>query len=404
MPGTLVEGNVLGDGAGAVNQHMAGNANPGEFKLPSGRFRQAPGEQIIDQAATKFTGRQGYAVQNDQAGFLPPRPLVAMLGRQAACFFQPMPGIDTHVRMIARTGSWRRIISPAPHTAPARPGPKVVQTDDEFQAKVADNVRAAIAEDIGSGDITARLVPASSRARARVITRQDGIFCGRPWVTETCRQIEPGIELLWHADDGDPIASGRTILELTGPARGLLTAERTLLNFAQLLSGVATRTRQFADLVRGTPARLLDTRKTLPGLRFAQKYAVRCGGGHNHRMGLFDAYLIKENHIAAAGSIRAAVQMARSQEAGLPVEVEVETLAELDQAIAAGANLILLDNFSMSQYREAVARARGKARLEASGGIDRDTLAAIAETGVDFISVGALTKAVEPLDLSMRFA
>lgn len=279
-----------------------------------------------------------------------------------------------------------------------------MQTDDEFRAAVAGNVRAAIAEDIGSGDVTARLVPASTQAHARVITRQDGIFCGRPWVAECCRQVEPGIALLWHVDDGDRIAAGQTILELTGPARGLLTAERTMLNFAQLLSGVATRTRHFVELVRGTPTKLLDTRKTLPGLRFAQKYAVRCGGGDNHRMGLFDAYLIKENHIAAAGSITAAVQMARSHSTGLAVEVEVESLAELDEAIAAGADLILLDNFSMGQYRDAVERARGKARLEASGGIDEHTVTDIAGTGVDFISIGNLTKAVQPLDLSMRFA
>lgn len=274
---------------------------------------------------------------------------------------------------------------------------------DELMAAVGENVRSAIAEDVGSGDITARLVAPSVRARARVTTRQAGVFCGRPWMNETCRQIEPRIELDWHAGDGDDVAPGQTLVELTGPARGLLTAERTMLNFAQLLSGVATRTRCLVRLVQGTRARLLDTRKTVPGLRLAQKYAVRCGGGDNHRMGLFDAYLIKENHIAAAGSIRAAVEMARSQNPGLPVEVEVESHTELDAAIAAGADRILLDNFSLEQYEAAVAQAAGKAILEASGGIEETTLAAIARTGVDFISIGSLTKTVQPLDLSMRF-
>ena len=281
-----------------------------------------------------------------------------------------------------------------------RPG---MEADEQFHAAVAANVRLAIDEDIGSGDITARLVEESAQAHAEVITREPGTFCGRPWVQATCRQLEPAIELHWHVADGDDIAAGQLLLDLDGPARGLLTAERTLLNFAQLLSGVATRTRRYAELIRGTRARLLDTRKTVPGLRLAQKYAVRCGGGANHRMGLYDAYLIKENHIAAAGSVQAAVARARALGPGLPVEVEVENMSELDEALAAGTDLIMLDNFSVGQCAAAVTRAGGRAQLEASGGIDEKTLAAIARTGVDYISVGNLTKAVRPLDLSMRF-
>ena len=278
-----------------------------------------------------------------------------------------------------------------------------MQNDQRFQAAVAAHVRAAIEEDVGSGDISANLVPQSTSARARVITRAAGVFCGKPWVAETCRQVEPRIELHWLVDDGDDIAPEQALLELAGPARGLLTAERTLLNFAQLLSGVATRTRRCVELVRGTPARLLDTRKTVPGLRLAQKYAVRCGGGENHRMGLFDAYLIKENHIVAAGSIEAAVTAARALDPKVRLEVEVESVAELDEAVDAGADLIMLDNFSVEECADAVARARGKAKLEASGGIDEASLAAIARTGVDYISVGSLTKTIRPVDLSMRF-
>ncbi len=278
-----------------------------------------------------------------------------------------------------------------------------MQQDHEFQMAVRAHVKAAVDEDVGSGDITAQLTPQSSLAQARVITREAGVFCGQPWVAETGRQIEPRIELHWQANDGDAIAADQILLELAGPARGLLAAERTMLNFAQLLSGVATRTRHCVDLIRGTRATLLDTRKTVPGLRLAQKYAVHCGGGENHRMGLFDAYLIKENHIAAAGSIRAAVASARALDATAPLEVEVESAAELEEAIGAGADLILLDNFSAEQCADAVARTAGRAKLEASGGIDERTLPAIARTGVDYVSVGGLTKAVRPLDLSMRF-
>ena len=278
-----------------------------------------------------------------------------------------------------------------------------MEIDDEFKATVAAQVEAAIREDVGQGDITAQLIGQTARACARVITRDAGVFCGRPWMAETCRQLEPRIELHWLTHDGGDIAPGQTLLELAGPARGLLTAERTMLNFAQLLCGVATRTRHCVELIRGSGAILLDTRKTVPGLRLAQKYAVHCGGGENHRMGLFDAYLIKENHIAAAGSIGAAVERARALNPGVALEVEVECSAELEEAIAAGADLIMLDNFSAAQCADAVARTGGKAKLEASGGIDERTLATIARTGVDYLSVGGLTKTVRPLDLSMRF-
>ena len=275
--------------------------------------------------------------------------------------------------------------------------------DEAFRAAVAANVKLALAEDLGSGDLTAQLIAPEAKAKAEVVSREPGLFCGRPWMEETCRQADPGIALRWQVADGDQIAAGQALLELQGRARSLLSAERTLLNFAQLLSGTATRTRRWAALVEGSRAQLLDTRKTIPGLRLAQKYAVRCGGGGNHRMGLFDAYLIKENHIAAAGSIAAALQRARALNPGLPVEVEAESLAQLDEALAAGAERILLDNFSVQQCAAAVARAAGRAKLEASGGIDESSLAAFAQTGVDYISAGALTKNVQPLDFSMRF-
>lgn len=275
--------------------------------------------------------------------------------------------------------------------------------DEAFRAAVAANVKLALEEDLGGGDLTAQLIAPEAKAKAEVVTREPGLFCGRPWVEETCRQADPGIALRWQVADGDEIAAGQALLELQGRARSLLSAERTLLNFAQLLSGTATRTRRWAALAEGSRAQLLDTRKTIPGLRLAQKYAVRCGGGGNHRMGLFDAYLIKENHIAAAGSIAAALQRARALNPGLPVEVEAETLAQLDEALAAGAERILLDNFSTRQCAAAVARAGGRAKLEASGGIDESNLAAFAQTGVDYVSAGALTKNVQPLDFSMRF-
>ncbi|MAT94689.1 MAG: nicotinate-nucleotide diphosphorylase (carboxylating) [Halioglobus sp.] len=267
---------------------------------------------------------------------------------------------------------------------------------------VAASVRAALAEDIGDGDITAALIPAADSARARVITREDGVLCGRPWVDEVFRQLDPAIALRWAAADGEPIAAGDELLQLEGSAAHLLTGERTALNFLQLLSGTASSCRRYADAVAGTAVRLLDTRKTVPGLRLAQKYAVRCGGCHNHRIGLFDAFLIKENHIAACGGIDAAVRTARAHAPGKPVEVEVENAGELAQALDAGADRIMLDNFSLEALREAVAFTAGRAELEASGNVTEATLLPIAQTGVDYISIGALTKDCKALDLSMR--
>lgn len=270
---------------------------------------------------------------------------------------------------------------------------------------VVSDVGRALAEDLGAGDLTAALVPAAARARARVITRESAILCGRPWVDATFHAVEPGIAVRWMADEGTALEPGQLLFEAEGPARGLLSAERTALNFLQTLSGTATETNRYARLLDGTACRLLDTRKTIPGLRLAQKYAVRVGGGTNHRIGLFDAILIKENHIAAAGSIALAVAAARRLSPGVTVEVEVEDLGELRQAFAADADSALLDEFSLEDMREAVRENRARARplqLEASGGVDLGTLRAIAETGVDFVSVGALTKHVRAIDLSMR--
>ena len=271
-------------------------------------------------------------------------------------------------------------------------------THTDIEAQVA----VALAEDIGDGDITAALIPQHAPANARVICRDAGVICGAAWVDEVFRQIDENVKLRWHVSDGDQVAADTQLFELAGRARSLLTGERAALNFLQLLSGTATRCRNYADLVAGTGVRLLDTRKTIPGLRTAQKYAVTCGGCHNHRMGLFDAFLIKENHIKACGSIAAAVSSARRQAPGKPLEVEVESLAELDQALAADVDRVMLDNFSVEDLREAVKRRRGDTELEASGGITRESLRAVAETGVDYISIGALTKDAIALDLSMR--
>ncbi|MAC34426.1 MAG: nicotinate-nucleotide diphosphorylase (carboxylating) [Haliea sp.] len=269
---------------------------------------------------------------------------------------------------------------------------------------IADNVRAALAEDIGSGDITAALIAADTRAQARVITREDGVLCGRAWVDEVFRQVDADSQLDWHAEDGQQIEAGATLFEVRGLARSLLTAERAALNFLQLLSGTATRCHHYASLVAGTGVRLLDTRKTIPGLRRAQKYAVRCGGCHNHRIGLYDAFLIKENHISACGGIAAAVREARQIAPGKPVEVEVENLEELRQATEAGADRVMLDNFSLEDMRQAVALVARRLELEASGNITERNLRDVAETGVDFISIGALTKDCKALDLSMRLS
>ena len=271
-------------------------------------------------------------------------------------------------------------------------------------ADLGATVANAIAEDVGSGDITAQLIPAHVQATATIFSRESAILCGRAWVDEVMKQIDPAITGEWHHADGDRIAPNQPLVHLRGPARSLLTAERCALNFLQTLSGTATISRAYADLVAHTPVRLLDTRKTIPGLRTAQKYAVATGGCSNHRMGLFDAFLVKENHISACGSIAAAIAAARSLHPGKPVEVEVETLDQLDQALSAGADTIMLDNFALEDMRKAVAHTRRRALLEASGGINRDTLIPIAETGVDFISIGALTKDCRAIDLSMLFS
>ena len=273
-----------------------------------------------------------------------------------------------------------------------RPDPDAVKRD----------VAEALREDIGEGDINAALIAPTTQAEAQVITRDAGVFCGQSWVDEACRQIDRDIHARWHVQDGDDLAAGDTLLTLHGPARGLLTVERTIINFMQLLSGTATQARRYVDATQGTRAVILDTRKTLPGLRLAQKYAVRTGGARNHRLGLFDAYLLKENHIAAAGGIAAAVAEARRRHPQKEVEVEVENNAQLLEAIAAGADRVLLDNYSLDDLRSAVAAAQGRVALEASGGITLDTVSAIADTGVDYISIGEITKAVAPLDLSMR--
>jgi nicotinate-nucleotide pyrophosphorylase (carboxylating) len=276
---------------------------------------------------------------------------------------------------------------------------------EALPADLAQQVEAALREDIGAGDLTAALVPAGQRVRGRVLAREAAVLCGRPWAEETFRRLDPETRLAWHAADGERIEAGALLVEIAGAARPVLTGERTALNFLQLLSATATLTRHFVDAVAGTGCRILDTRKTLPGLRTAQKYAVRCGGGDNHRMGLYDRVLIKENHIAAAGSITAAIGAARRSAPGVLIEVEVESLDELEEALEARPDIVMLDDFSLTDMASAVAsnRSRGAhARLEASGSVSLEGVRAIAETGVDYISVGALTKHVRAVDLSMR--
>ena len=267
---------------------------------------------------------------------------------------------------------------------------------------IAKLVTQALSEDVANGDITAELIGADVQASGRIVTREDGILCGTTFALEAFQQLDPSCHVEWAAQDGDSIAADSLVCTLSGPARALLTGERTALNFLQLLSGTATTAGQYAARVAHTKVKLLDTRKTVPGLRRAQKYAVTCGGCYNHRIGLFDAFLIKENHISAAGGIAEAVAAARNVAPDKPVEIEVETEAELEQALTAGADRIMLDNFTLAALRDAVSLTAGRAELEASGNVTDETLVAIAETGVDFISIGALTKHVRALDLSMR--
>jgi nicotinate-nucleotide pyrophosphorylase (carboxylating) len=269
------------------------------------------------------------------------------------------------------------------------------------------DARRALEEDVGGGDLTARLLPAGVHSTARVLVRESAVLCGAPWVEAVLRQIDPRIQLTWHCEEGARCLADQTVLEISGEARALLTAERTALNFLQFLSAVATRTAAYVEAVRGTRARIVDTRKTVPGLRLAQKYAVRTGGGTNHRIGLYDAVLIKENHIAAAGGVRAALRAASQMAADAAfVEIEVETLAQLDEALANGARMVLLDNMDLPTLQEAVRRneAAGddRAVLEISGGVTLGSIRSLAETGVDRISVGALTKHIEAVDFSMR--
>ena len=272
------------------------------------------------------------------------------------------------------------------------PPPEMIERD----------VCRALEEDIGSGDVTADLLPAGGAARARVVTREAAVLCGTAWFDACFQELDAGVEIEWLANDGDHVQAGALLCRIEGPARALVTAERTALNFLQTLSGTATATSQFVEAIRGTRTTILDTRKTLPGLRLAQKYAVRVGGGANHRMGLHDAVLIKENHIATAGSIAAAVARARTLHPGLLVETEVENFGELREALAAGADRIMLDEFELHELSQAVVEVDGRVPLEVSGSVSIDRVRAIAETGVDFVSIGALTKHVRAVDLSMR--
>ncbi|MGD8576008.1 MAG: carboxylating nicotinate-nucleotide diphosphorylase [Thiohalophilus sp.] len=267
---------------------------------------------------------------------------------------------------------------------------------------IRQQVKLALEEDVGSGDVTAALLPEDENANARLISRQTAVIAGRLWFDEVFRQLDDRITIDWHVNEGEQVAADQALCDLHGPVRALLTGERAALNFLQTLSGTATTVRKYVERIKGTGAQVLDTRKTLPGMRLAQKYAVSCGGGTNHRIGLYDMVLIKENHIAAAGSISEAVRIARRLSPTLNIEVEVENLEQLDQALAAGIERVLLDNMSIVQLKQAVSLNSNRASLEASGGVTLDNIRDIAETGVDYISVGALTKDVRAVDLSLR--
>ncbi len=274
----------------------------------------------------------------------------------------------------------------------------------DLASEIEKNVTAALAEDVGGGDLTAGLIPAEARGKATTLSRESAVLSGTAWFEACFRRLDPGIRIEWTAGDGEAVTANQILCRIEGQARAMLTAERQALNFLQTLSAVATRTRRFVDAVQGTRAVIVDTRKTLPGLRIAEKYAVKCGGGQNHRIGLFDGILIKENHIMAAGGITLALgQAQRIAPPGTLIQVEVENLSQLEEALAAGARLVLLDNFSLESLREAVRVSAGRAVLEASGGVRLDTVRAIAGTGVDRISVGCLTKDIQAVDLSLRF-
>ncbi len=264
-------------------------------------------------------------------------------------------------------------------------------------------VRSALAEDVGSGDITAHLIPENHSAHASVICREPAVLCGMAWFNAVFAELDTRVQVDWHVHDGAQAVAGQHLCSLQGPARAMLTGERTGLNFLQTLSGTATLARRYADVVADLPVRILDTRKTLPGLRLAQKYAVRIGGCHNHRTGLYDGILIKENHIVAAGSIQQAIQQARAENPGMPVEIEVENTSQIHQALESGAERLLLDNFTLPELKQAVKLVDGRAELEASGGITLENLREVALSGVDFISIGTLTKNLQSIDLSMLF-
>ena len=269
---------------------------------------------------------------------------------------------------------------------------------------IRENVKAALKEDLGGGDLTAKLIPVSARAKATVITREAAVLCGTQWFEACFRKLDPKVKIRWTAKDGDNIQAGKALCEINGKARAMLTAERPALNFLQMLSATATLTRRYTEAIKGARTAIMDTRKTLPGLRIAQKYAVKVGGGKNQRIGLFDGILIKDNHIIAAGGVAQALQQAKKlAKRGVPIQIEVENLQELEEALSAGAELVLLDNFNLEQLREAVQITAGRAQLEASGGVNLENVRSIAETGVDRISIGSLTKDVKAVDLSLRF-
>jgi len=274
---------------------------------------------------------------------------------------------------------------------------------EQLLSAIQDNITVALAEDVGAQDITASLIPADQHAIARVLTRESMVLAGRPWVDRLFAQLDPQVTLTWLAEEGSRLAANQPFLQLSGSARSLLTGERAALNFLQTLSAVATKVAHYVAIVDGLSTQILDTRKTIPGLRIAQKYAVTVGGGKNHRIGLYDAFLIKENHIAACGGIAQAIATAHQIAPNKPVEVEVENFEELEQALYAGADIVMLDNFSLDDMRRAVEHVAGRCKLEASGNITDQTLRAVAETGVDYVSMGTLTKDVQAIDLSMRF-
>ncbi|RJG27633.1 carboxylating nicotinate-nucleotide diphosphorylase [Massilia cavernae] len=276
------------------------------------------------------------------------------------------------------------------------------QFDEKLQAAFEQNLLSALLEDVGTGDLTGKLVPGDGRVRARVLVRENAVLCGAPWFEGVMHALDAGIDIDWQYAEGNLMAANSVVCFIEGPPRALLTAERSALNFLQLMSGVATETRKYVDIIGGTNAAILDTRKTLPGLRQAQKYAVRVGGGKNQRMALYDGILIKENHIAAAGGVNAAMAAAQALQAGVSIQIEVESLAQLEEALAAGAESVLLDNFDLQMMRDAVKVNAGRALLEASGGVNLDSVRAIAETGVDRISIGSLTKDVKATDYSLR--